>query len=344
MSGYGIEQRKQRWRDFVDFTKPPQHLFHIGFDPDSPAQPLPWPTLKAERIEWAWQRYVRQRKAAEWLQDDRIPSLLVGTGTEIFAAAFGCPVQYPADTNPYARPLVFTAQEAAALKTPHVADTPLVMLFEMADELRRRAGPDAPFQIPDIQSPMDIAALIWNKTDFYLAMADERQAVADLAAKVAELLTEFMDLWFTRYGRDFIAHYPYYYMPQGLTLSEDEVGAVSAGTFEQWFLPELAALSRRYGGLGMHCCANAHHQWNGFLKIPGLRVLNLVQPAEQTKEAYRFFAPHVAQAHNWCGDGPPETWPARYPSGARVLMEPGASSRDEAMRLAEKLWAACGRA
>ena len=36
-------------------------------------------------------------------------------------------------------------------------------------------------------------------------------------------------------------------MPRGLTLSEDEVGAVSPALFDSLFLPELAELSARYG-------------------------------------------------------------------------------------------------
>jgi len=79
-------------------------------------------------------------------------------------------------------------------------------------------------------------------------------------------------------------------MPGGLTLSEDEVGAISQRMFDALFMPELAELSARYGGLGMHCCAHARHQWPGFRRIPGLRLLNLVQPAPVIHQAVAFFA------------------------------------------------------
>ena len=65
--------------------------------------------------------------------------------------------------------------------------------------------------------------------------------------------------------------------------------------------------------------------------------------APRLRDAWVFFADHVPQMHNWSGDGPAWTWPAQYPDEAWVVMEAGAASQDEALELAEKLHAACGR-
>ena len=151
------------------------------------------------------------------------------------------------------------------------------------------------------------------------------------------LLTAFLDRWFARYGRDFIAHYPYYYMPGGLTLSEDEVGVVNGAMFDDFFAPELAMLSERYGGLGMHCCANAQHQWARLAKIPGLRVLNLCQPGEIVQAAYRYFAPTVSQMHGNIWEGPAWRWPEQLPPGARVIFEIAVETPQEALELAARL-------
>ena len=340
---YGIEQRKARWCDFLDMQRPASHIFLIAYDPEPLERPLPWPSLKQERIEYAWRQYERQVERMGWLCDDSLPHLNPYTGTEIFAEAFGCRVYRPEDTNPFALPLISQASEVARVKVPEVSSTPLAMLFEIADELRRRAGPDALLKLVDIQSPMDIAALIWDKNSFYIAIHEAPEAVKELAAKVKELLVSFQDEWFARYGQEFIAHYPTYYMPAGFTLSEDEVGSVSAATFIEFFLPELVELSERYGGLGVHCCAHARHQWASFLKIPHLRLLNLVQPPELLREAWGFFAEHVPQMHSWSGEGPAWTWPEQYPSNARIVIQATAETRDEALALSDKLWKVCGR-
>ena len=201
-------------------------------------------------------------------------------------------------------------------------------LFDIADELLRRAGSGAVMQLIDVQSPMDIAALIWEKSDFCMAMIESPDAVRELTDKTSRVLTSFLDAWFARYGQDFIAHYPDYYMPGGITLSEDEIGIVSGEMFDEFFLPELVRLSNRYGGIGMHCCADSKHQWANFLKIPHLRLLNLVRPVPQAREAFRFFAGHTAQMHNITWDEQQVRWLLGNVPQARVVIEVNAQSAD----------------
>jgi len=333
-----LAARQQRWERFLKPETPPGFLFLIRWtDPELPEWVALWPALRKERVECLWKTYRRHQDRAAWLDDDFIPCFKMITGTEIFAEAFGCPVHRPNDTMPSARPLIHSASEVAGLKVPELSGSSLAYLFDMADELHRR-DPEAVFQLVDVQSPMDIAALIWEKASFCVGLVEAPEAVKELAEKVRALLTAFLDEWFRRYGTRYMAHYPDYFMNGGMTLSEDEVGIVSPDMFEEFFLPELAALSNRYGGLGMHCCANSRHQWANFKKIPGLRLLNLVQPPEVVKEAFQFFADGPAQMHGaTVTSGPVETWPDQYPANARVVIEVPVKTQEEAVAAARLL-------
>jgi hypothetical protein len=333
-----IRKRQQRWERFVKPGAAPGFMFMVRCnDPEMPPKVAPWPSLQKERVEWIWKTYQRQRDGAAWLEDDFIPHLNMLTGTEIFAEAFGCQVHRPQTNMPFALPLIRTAPEVAGLQVPELSTSTLAYLFDMADELHRR-DPDAVFRLIDVQSPMDIAALIWEKELFFLALVEEPEAVKELVAKVRQLMMAFLDEWFRRYGTRYVAHFPDYFMTSGVTLSEDEVGTVSPDMVEEFFLPELAALSNRYGGLGMHCCANSRHQWANFKKIPGLRVLNIIQPLELTQEAFRFFADGPVQMH-WApvASGPIETWPGQYPAQARVIIEVPVNTKAEAVAAANTL-------
>jgi len=341
-----IEQRKGRWRELYDPASGRKAVFTLHFnDPDAPAPPgvPPYPEHKAARIEAALGNYAILYDRAGWLDDDTIPFLDVHTGTEIFAEAFGCGVYRHEGAMPSARPLITQARQVAGLKAPKVFDSPLARLFEIGDELRRRAGREAVVKIPDIQSPMGIAALIWDKTRFYVAVHDDPQAVEDLAAMCRQLLTAFCDAWLERYGRDFISHYPVYYMPGGLTLSEDEIGAVSPEMFRRFFLPHLAALSRRFGGLGMHCCAAARHQWANLKMIPNLRALNLTRGAQEVAEAYAYFAGHCVQIHDGMPAETPPEWYSRNAPGARVVIRTWAEDKAGALRASDRLRRFCER-
>ena len=46
---------------------------------------------------------------------------------------------------------------------PDLGSRPLERIFELGHLVRERLGPDVPIGVPDIQSPFDIAALVWRK-------------------------------------------------------------------------------------------------------------------------------------------------------------------------------------
>lgn len=349
MHDNNVETRKQRWRNFLAPGTPDGFMFFVRYrDPDVQRPPWApkWPDKVQERIEFAWREYEIALAQSEWLDDDFVPYLTNLTGTEIFGAAFGCPVARPEDNMPYARPVVSSPSEADRLVTPGIENASLAYLFDIADELFRRGGPGAVMTFVDVQSPMGIVAEIWDKSDLFCSMIQAPEAVKALARKVKALLIAFQDEWVRRYGRQFVAHCPDYFMDGGITLSEDEVGSVNPEMFEQFFLPDLVELSDRYGGIGIHCCACARHQWENFAKVPNLRLINLSQRwNEETDppyidDAYRFFAPVTAQMHEaFTLDDHPEKQPYAS-SGSRIVYQIQVDTKDEALRACELMWEA----
>lgn len=284
-----IKARKKLWKQFYDLSSPVTRLLITGYPgiyKDRP--PLYW-EFAQERIDWALRRYDRQMELIHVLDDHTIPNLNLLTGTEVFAEAFGCDVFRPKDDNPCAKPIVFSPEDAAKLKMPRLEDTKLMLLFEMAHKMRSIAGPDAPISLPDVQTPVDVAALIWEKSDFYLTMFDEPEAVKDLITMVRTFMFEFFDKWYSEFGTDGMAHYPEYYNPGFTTLSEDEIGIVNPEMFREFFREDLLEFSKRYNGLGIHCCADSKHQWSNLAELPGLKLINLHRGEEETYESFSVF-------------------------------------------------------
>ena len=114
---------------------------------------------------------------------------------------------------------------------------------------------------------------------------------------IKEFMFSFLDEWFRRYGKEHIAHYPEYYMPYGITVSEDEIGIVSSDMYKEYFREELHEFAMRYGAIGIHCCATADHQWDNLKEVPNLKVLNFVRSEEDTRKAVEYFGDTVAQYH-----------------------------------------------
>lgn len=314
-----INDRKKRWNSFYNLSSDTKTLALI--DCPHPDRPWPYPENMTKRLDWATESYHKQLSNMEWLHDDRIPALNPYTGTELFAAAFGCKVHYSGDNMPFALPMIHNSNELSKVKEPDLFNSCLGDIFELGQRLRQRGGRDAVLHIPDIQSPFDIASLVWDKGDLFMAMMDAPEAVCELIAMTERTLIKFLDAWFKEFGTEYISHYPDYYMHGGVTVSEDEIGAFSPAMFKIFCLPSLNRLSKRYGGIGIHCCAHARHQWNNWCKVDGLRMLNFVQSADVTHEAYRFFANKTPMMHYWCGEGSPDiTWAKNYPTDCHVVL------------------------
>jgi hypothetical protein len=257
-------------------------------------------------LPWVLRNFEARVRWHETLGDDSVPYANLHTGTELFAASFGCPVQLYEGMPPAARPLVTTAAEADALEVPRLDVPPLSRVFEFARLVRERVGPGVPVSVPDIQSPFDIAALVWRKQDLFLAMHDQPEAVKRLADKCLALLTNFL----TGFKREFpeanLCHCPAnVWAPPawGCSLSEDEAGSMSAAMFEEFCLPSLVNLSESFGGLFMHCCAAADHQYDNFGRIPNLRGLNRVfQSPAGPRLAIDAFSGHTVLVMAWISE------------------------------------------
>lgn len=329
---------REKWVRFFDVNSDERTMVQIYCTPGLSARPWPVEGSEEARVDWALRRYEIMAEAREKVGDDQVPFLNVYTGTEIFAEAFGCRVHYSGDNMPFALPKVSCLEEAMALPRPGIDAPSLEKTFRIARKLRQRF-PDAPVGLPDIQSPFDIAALIWQKADFFPNCIDEPEAVLELCAKVESVLTEFLDAWFGEFGTDYVAHYPDLFMRGGLTLSEDEAGTIGPEMFRVFCLPALKRLSEHFGGIGIHCCANARAQWGNFAEIPGFKYLNLNQPEDVLEEAFPYFAKIVTQLpharYGWSGEN--FEWTRKVPKEAHLVLEANAASFDEARRLYDRL-------
>jgi hypothetical protein len=323
----------------------------VVIDIEAPANPLGDFTLSdrpvAEWLPWAEAQYAERVRRQALTGDDSVPIVNLNTNTGIFASAFGCPLVRHEGSNASARPVVRTAAEADALPQPRWQDTPaLARHVELARLIVQRLGPDTPVGVPDIQSPFDIAALVWDKAELMVAMVEEPEAVERLVRKCEVLLTTFLDDYFRQFPSANASHCPgATWAPAGLGLwlSEDEVGAMSTRMFERFCLPSLTRLSERFGGISMHCCACADHQYAGFRRIPRLRALNRVYQQPGPGPAIRAFSGRTVLIPAWCGVDEVERQLALATPQTRFLFNLGALPDDKAKASVERARILCAR-
>ena len=289
--------------------------------------------------------YARRVRWHEGVGDDSVPYVQLGTGTELFAAAFGCATHRHDGSPPSARPLVTTAREADALAVPDLSHPVLSRVFEMGRLVQRELGTDVPIGVPDIQSPFDIAALIWNKEDMFAALYESPDAVHRLVAKCQQLLVTFLREFLRQFPNANLCHCPYAWAPPelGCWLSEDEAGSLSVPMFAEFCLPSLVDLSASFGGLFMHCCATADHQYGNFRRIPNLRGLNRVFQAPGPRPALEAFSGHTVFMVAWTQEQDMLRMLDLALPNTRFLCDMPAQPLDDARRTFERLRVRCPR-
>lgn len=317
-----------------------------GFIVDAPREAAPFPgdVSCSERPVRDWvpnavRNFETARSWHEELGDDAVPFGRILTGTETFAAAFGCGVHLFEDSLPAARPLVRTAAEAEALPQPDFTARPLERILEFAQLLVAELGEGIPVGGMDYQSAFDVAALVWNKQDLFLAMMDTPEAVHGLVQKCQVLLEGFTREFLRIVPDANLCHCPMAWAPPelGFWLSEDEAGSLNVAMFEEFCLPSLVELSERWGGLFMHCCATADHQYGNFQKIPNLRGLNRVFQEPGPRPAIEAFSGHTVLMNAWLPEAGVKEFLEMALPETRYLFNIGAADLEEAKGILERV-------
>jgi hypothetical protein len=352
MNGRSLETTKQFLRDLY---AGPFSRHAVSMMPMLPANPLGdfiCSTLPVK--EWV-PFYLRQYEIMvdyrETLDLDFVPFVNLNTNTGIFASAFGCRLHVfkEYDTPACALPAVSTAAAADALVDPSVDQTPaLARILELGERMRERLGPEVPIGVPDVQSPFDIAALVWQKEEFFAAMVESPDAVKRLVEKCRHLLIAF----FTEFQKHFpnvnLSHCPVtgWAPPElGCWLSEDEAGSISADMFEEFALPSLVDLSTRFDGMFLHCCAAADHQYANFARIPNLRGLNRVfQYPPGPGPALDRFSDSAVLIQAWLGEKEIDAFLVQSRPETRFFFELTPLSIEDAKPVVERVRAACEKA
>jgi hypothetical protein len=113
--------------------------------------------------------------------------------------------------------------------------------------------------------------------------------------------------------------------------------------FEDFCLPTLVDLSETYGGLFVHCCATADHQYESFRKIPNLRGMNRVFQAPGPRPAIETFAGETVHMVAWTDEeGVYDLLDMALPK-TRFLFNMPAQPLDESKRTYDRLRERCPR-
>lgn len=186
--------------------------------------------------------------------DDFVYALRPYTGVGFFAAPFGCVTEFPAVGDPQTHPVIRSIEEVDRLR-PNVAWADLVRLA--LDKIRYfldQTGGALPIMFPDLQSPIDVATIVMDYTEFMCALTTDPVRAHRLLAMITDVILEVMGK-----VRELLPRMPpttHWWLPRGIRLSDDLMAVVSPEHYRTFAMPYNNRLSDAFGGLFLHSCGN----------------------------------------------------------------------------------------
>ncbi|MDR2658293.1 MAG: hypothetical protein LBB86_10760 [Oscillospiraceae bacterium] len=159
-----------------------------------------------------------------------------------------------------------------------------------------------------IQSPLNTAALLWDHTSFASAMDSEPAAVHRFLDRLTDRLIAVIESSIdAAKGKICGAPWPYIWLPPdlGVSITDDYMSLIPAEKYKEFGIPYIERVSRRFGGLFLHCGGAYSHQLPN-LRDSGINLLGLTfsHPYTKLSDIYRVFqdsivlVPYLAPASN----------------------------------------------
>lgn len=248
-------------------------VFYIGSPGTSPLLEGTLPSF--EELLGEELSRLNTRKA---IHDFDIPALRTDFGTSIFPSAFGAPVRFEKGRYPWNEPIVFDEPTVVyRLTKPSVRDGLLGMVLDFTHFVVRETNGQLPVKMTDLQGPVDVAYLLWESNNFFLALFEAPKAVHHLLEMITELIIEFVHAQ-KKAAREaeFIPCHLQHYLPwgEGICVSEDLLSILSPELYREFAIPYLNVLSEEFGGVFIHSCGNFTHNLQVLAEVKGLKGIN----------------------------------------------------------------------
>lgn len=231
--------------------------------------------------------WVKEVEDHRGIRDDYVPVRPTYLGTGVFPSAFGSPIHWFENADPWAEPVVFSDASAVySLYRPSVRDGLLGRVLDLTRFMAttRTSVPESAspvrVRVTDVQGPLDVAYLVWHSEEFLVALHKHQKEVHALMRMCTDLIVSFVREQrrvATSLGAEFVpCHYPPIWMPDGwgIAVSDDCAALLSPRQYAQFALPYLNEISDAFGGVFVHSCGDFTHNLENLEKVRNLRGID----------------------------------------------------------------------
>ncbi|MBN1446050.1 MAG: hypothetical protein JW957_08095 [Candidatus Omnitrophica bacterium] len=254
-----IRERKQRLRDFwdgKDIGRPPLSFIPYG---STPRQIFDDFGLQVKRASLYFEKMME-------LPGDTMPIFWPDMGTVSLASVFGGEViRESSGQNIWIKPAFDSLEDIRNLELPDAMSGLVKEEFDRCRRWRDLTGGFGYIAPPDMQGPAGNAILAVKQEDFFVGMYTEPELVHKLLRLCTDIILTVLEIYRKEFGDAFVpVTWPHIWLPEGrgITLTQDSLPLLSPKLYREFELPYVQEISRKTGGVFMHCCGQFEHNLN----------------------------------------------------------------------------------
>ncbi len=195
-------------------------------------------------------------------------------GTLLFPLALGCAPRHTSEGKMWIERLITDPAQVANFVAPDLYSGYAGEVLRRYQALRD-AQPEATIGIPDVQSPLGVAELLWDDS-FYSAMLEEPEAVHALLTQITDFIIAFV-AEVQRIAGEHVAPCAWpsiWSTGPGTMVADDTMSLISPAAHAEFSLPYLNRMAAACGPLYYHSCTWREPYFENIHAVKNVRAYN----------------------------------------------------------------------
>lgn len=195
--------------------------------------------------------------------------------THTVALAFGCRPQFTSEGKEWIAPRITDVKQVEDIEIPGVWEGRTGEILKRIGEMKEELPEDTLIRLPDIQSPLGVAELMWDQS-FYLALLTDPGEIHMLLEKITlftiQYIREIRKLLGDRYNP--ATHPQVWSPPDGYYMSDDVNSMLSPRQHLEFSIDYINRITAQLGALFYHSCTWTPPYYENIGRLKGVRAAN----------------------------------------------------------------------
>jgi hypothetical protein len=231
----------------------------------------------AAEVDWHKAYHASRHGVVDFDMPNIKPNLGIGT----IAGAFGCDLLVNDEADPWTKTLINgdCREKVYELTPPDPVSNPIFQRVRERITYLQEHG-DMPLRLVNVASPLVTASMIWDYTDFMMALLESPKEAHHLLDMITRATIDYVNIQLEAITDLHSMGHEVLCVPRevGLRISDDTAVLLSPQLYREFGVQYNGRLAEAFGGIVVHSCGDARHVIPTMLETPGLRGLDLTMP------------------------------------------------------------------